>query len=535
MPDKRPLIAATCLTVALTACTSGTSTPSNSSHATAPNAPLAIGGTFVVDAGQFTSFDPYKDFNAAFYAPLMYDSLVNVDPSGKVVSGLAKSWTATATDASFTLNSGISCEDGSPLTASGVATAINTAKDPKNNFGPPQQLLPTVPFTVTGDDAAGVVTVKMSSPFSFITRSIGILPIVCPKGLSDLKSVDQHTDGTGPYQLTQFASDGPYVLTRRSDYTWGPDGATSRQPGMPQSIKLEDIGGSQTAANLLLTGEVNAANVNASDIGRLQRAGMTEVDVNTVLGITAFNERPNRLTHDPIIRRALVQATDRNKTAKVAVGGGDYTLAGDLKAKGTACYSDIAGHSLPPFDVNAAEQELTQDGWKPGSDGIRAKNGQRLALTAITEPDQYATLPAISEFMAQQWKTIGVDVTVRQVSGNALVNALYQTGNWDIFVNATPNEPLPSQLIPFQSGPLPPKGVNFAGINNQDYNALTKRALQVAGDASCPLWQQAAAALFQHADGLVIANGSTPFFGNKASFALGNNFNILPTTIRMYK
>ncbi len=530
MPGTRRLIAVTCLALGLSACTSGSSaSPTN------PDRPLAINGSFSIDAGQFTSFNPYGDFNAAFYAPLLYDSLVNVDPSGTVVSGLAKSWTATATNATFTLNKGITCQDGSALTASAVAKSINAAKDPKNNFGPPQQILPTVPFSATGNDAAGVVTIKMSEPFSFITRSIGILPIVCPHGLADLKSLDQHSDGTGPYQLTKFATDGPYVLTRRSGYTWGPHGATTRQPGMPQTIKLEDIGGSQTGANLLLSGEVNAAIVDASDVARLDQAGLTEVSVNTVLGITAFNERPGRLLSDEKVRRALVQAIDRNKTAKVAVGGGSYTLAGDLKAKGTVCYADIAGSALPPFDVAAAERDLSNDGWVPGADGIRQKHGQRLALTAITEPDQSATLPAISEYMAQQWKAVGVDVTVQQVSGNALVNDLYHTGNWDIFINATPNEPLPSQIIPFESGPLPPKGVNFADIRNPRYVAVTARALKVAGDASCPLWQQAAAALFQQADGLVIANGSTPFFGYKSSFALGNNFNLLPTTIRMYK
>src|SRR5207247_284017 len=116
------------------------------------------------------------------------------------------------------------------------------------------------------------------------------------------------------------------------------------------------------------------------------------------------------------------------QTARVAVGtSGPVELAGDLKAKGTACYADIAGKSLPPYDPAAAKRLLDQDGWVAGPDGVRVKNGKRLSLTVITEPEQAATLPATSEYMAQQWKAIGVQVKIVQVTENALVADLYQT------------------------------------------------------------------------------------------------------------
>jgi peptide/nickel transport system substrate-binding protein len=536
MPHAVRVTAVLCAAaLAATACSGSSSKPSSKST-NVPNKPVATDGTFVIAGGEFVSFDPYKDFNAAFYAPVAYDSLVNVLPSGKIVTGLAKSWTASSSTATFTLNQDITCKDGGALTPTGVAASINAAKDPKNNFGPPQQILPTVPFTVTGDDSAGTVTVTMSKAFSFITRSIGILPIICPNGLHNLKSLDHATDGTGPYQLSSYATGGPYTFTRVSNYRWGPDGAATSAPGMPLHVVFKNIPGTTSTANLLLTGGVNAAIVNGADIKRLQAAGLYKFDISTVLGLTSFNQRPGRLTDDPAVRRALVQAIDRTQTAKVALGGsGTVQLAGDIKAAGTACYTDIAGPALPPFDVNAAEQDLDNAGWKLGPGGIRQKNGKKLSLLAITDPGQADTLPATAEFMAQQWKAVGIDVSVKETPGNALVTRLYQTGDWDIFVNATPNEPLPSQLVPFVDGTPPPKGVNFAGIHNTDYERLANQAIGIAGDASCPTWQQATAALFKDADVLVVANGGTPFFGYKSSFQLGNNFNLLPTTIRMYK
>jgi peptide/nickel transport system substrate-binding protein len=525
-----------CLSALAAAGCSSSSSGGHPKGSASPSQPVATDGTFVISGGDFASFNPYKDFNAAFYAPVAYDSLINVDPDGNVVSGIAKSWTATTTTATFTLNSGVTCKDGGTLSASTVAASINAAKDPKNSFGPPQQILPSVPFTVTGDDAAGTVTVKMSKPFSFITRAIGIIPIICQKGLDDFKSLDKTTDGTGPYQLSSYTNGGPWVFTRVAKYTWGPDGASTTEPGMPLKIEFRNVPGTTSTSNLLLTGGINAAIVNGPDVKRLDAAGLYKFDVSTVLGLAPFNQRPGRLTADPAIRRALIQSIDRTQTAKVALGGsGTVSLAGDIKAEGTACYTDVAGSTLPPYDPSAAMQDLQNDGWTVGPGGVREKNGQQLKLLAITDPGQADTLPATAEYMAQQWKKVGIDVQVKQTPGNALVTRLYHTGDWDIFVNATPNEPLPSQLIPFESGTLPPKGVNFSGINDPTYDQLTQRALKVAGDASCPLWQQAVGQLFKSSDVLVIPNGGTPFFGYKSSFALGNNFNLLPTTIRMYK
>ena len=267
------------------------------------SAELAVGGTFTIAGSEIHSFDPYSDFDAAFIAPFAYDSLVNVDARGEVaMSGLAKSWTATTTKASFILHRGITCSDGSPLTASDVANAINQAKDPKNNFGPPQQILPTVPFTVTGDDSNGVVTVTMSSPFSFITRSIGILPIVCPHGLANLKSLDHATDGTGPYTVTSYKAGGPDTMTRRAGYAWGPGGAKTNVAGQPGKLVLEDIPSSSTAANLLLTGEINAAIISGADTARLDAQHLYKVEVSTVLGLTSFNQRPGRILADPKLR-----------------------------------------------------------------------------------------------------------------------------------------------------------------------------------------------------------------------------------------
>src|SRR4051812_23124158 len=101
---SRPaLMLVTCgVLCAITACAGSPSRGGGQSSDFAQNA------TFTMAVKQdFGSFDPYTNPNILGYTPLTYDSLVNLQPDGKFVSGLAEKWTADAKTATFTLRSGV--------------------------------------------------------------------------------------------------------------------------------------------------------------------------------------------------------------------------------------------------------------------------------------------------------------------------------------------------------------------------------------------------------------------------------------------
>ena len=83
--------------------------------------------------------------------------------AGTVSSGLAEKWDGTARRPPTPSRKGITCADGTTLTASTVADNINFVGDPKNApirvgiFVPPGA-------TAKGDDAAGTVTVTPPRP-----------------------------------------------------------------------------------------------------------------------------------------------------------------------------------------------------------------------------------------------------------------------------------------------------------------------------------------------------------------------------------
>src|SRR5262245_19967189 len=89
----------------------------------APGGPVhyATGGTFTMTVSyDLGAFDPYTGIVLG-PSVLAYDSLVNLRQDGRFVSGLAQKWTADVRSATFTLRPGVTCSDGTPLTASQVA------------------------------------------------------------------------------------------------------------------------------------------------------------------------------------------------------------------------------------------------------------------------------------------------------------------------------------------------------------------------------------------------------------------------------
>ncbi|MDX6279351.1 MAG: peptide/nickel transport system substrate-binding protein, partial [Kribbellaceae bacterium] len=112
--------------LALSACSSGEPT-------TAGGGKPVEGQTLTMALGsdpgnldpQFTSLSITKQVDE-----FLYDSLVNLDQTGKQVAGLAEKWEGTTTTAKYTLRKGVTCLDGSPLTATTVADNLNFVGNP---------------------------------------------------------------------------------------------------------------------------------------------------------------------------------------------------------------------------------------------------------------------------------------------------------------------------------------------------------------------------------------------------------------------
>ncbi len=86
-----------------------------------------------------------------------------------------------------------------------------------------------------------------------------------------------------------------------------------------RQVEFRVIPNETTAANLLVSGDINAAQIVGPDAARLTDLQATSSQL--VLGEGWFNQAPDRVTADLAVRTALVQALDLDALANVASSG----------------------------------------------------------------------------------------------------------------------------------------------------------------------------------------------------------------------
>jgi len=444
----------------------------------------------------------------------LYDSLINFTPSGQVESNLATKWSGDSTSASYTLKPGVTCSDGSPLTASTVAANINFIADPKNassrlgTWAPPGAV-------ATSDDKTGVVTVKSQVPDAFLVTDVGQALIVCGNGMKDRGTLKNGADGTGMYTMSAAVPGSSYTLTLRKGYTWGPGGATSATQGLPATVSLKVVSNMTTAANELLSGQVNISTVVGSDTQRLTK--LYSQSVYAPLGELWFNEKPGGPTADVAVRRALTQAVQLSQLGQVLTSGTGKPATGAIAPALSPCKGDTIGSNLPAYDAAAAKSALA---------------GKKLTINLYYPTSLGTGATAAATLLQQNWSQLGVNVKLKGITDAEISSEIVAgTADWNaaiIPVGLTS----PTQLVGFVSGATPPKGADFAYINNPTYTADVTKASATAGQAGCPSWNAAETALYKNVDLVPFVNSAITSYAKGATFQLSQG-SIQPSSIRM--
>ncbi|WP_066944401.1 ABC transporter substrate-binding protein [Microtetraspora fusca] len=459
-----------------------------------------------------------------------YDTLVHYGPDGKIVPGLAEKWDVKPDAVTFTLRKDVTCSDGSPLTPADVAESVNHITDPATK-SPINGV--TVPFGMKAeaDDAAGTVKLSTPKPFSFILESTPLIFVVCGKGAKDRSVLAHGTSGSGPYTLTEAAPSDHYTFQVRKDYAWGPGGATTKETGQPAKIVLKVVPNEQTAANMLISGDINGAVIYGADRARLEATpGIGKMVISAGNGQFFYHQGEDRPAKDPAVRKALTQAVSLKELAGIASSGTGRPATG-LVLDPRPCPGDsVTGH-VPAFDEAAASAALDAAGWKAGPDGVRVKDGRKLTLRLLYGTTKGAGVQAAAEYLAAAWKKAGADVTLNGVIDTKLSESLTTTQDWDVIwlpIGVT----LPSQLEGFLSGPAAPKGANFAHLANDRYEKLVTEAIGKPGEEGCKLWLESESALFEDADLVPVVENTVLVASKNAKFDILAG-SVVATSIRM--
>jgi peptide/nickel transport system substrate-binding protein len=139
---------------------------------------------------------------------------------------------------------------------------------------------------------------------------------------------------------------------------------------------------------------------------------------------------------------------------------------------------DIEHH---PYDPAKAKQILDADGWKVGPDGIRVKNGQRLAFDYSTQTESNNG-KHIQELIQSEWHSVGADVTIKNAPtavffDNDPGKGILQGGHYDVAGFSWVAAADPDDSAIYSGTNMAPAGQNALFWNNPKANAAMADAL----------------------------------------------------------
>ncbi|TDW27494.1 peptide/nickel transport system substrate-binding protein [Rhizobium azibense] len=329
---------------------------------------------------------------------------------------IAQSWTVNenATEYTFRLRAGVTFSDGSPLDANAVAKNYDT-------FGLGNKALKQPVSEVINNYDHSEVIDPLTVKFYFKRPSPGFLQgtSVIGSGLVSLATLALPFEQLG--DATKIIGSGPFVvesetlgkelsLKARQDYTWGPPKFKHQGRAYLDGIKFVITGEDSVRIGALLSGQADfIRQVQAYDEEQVESQGY-KIYAPPTRGVNnSVVFRPdNPLVADLRVRRALLHGTNTQEIVSTLFSV-NYPQAKSIIASTAQGYVDLS--SKLAYDPAEAAKLLDDAGWKAGANGVRAKDGQPLILTAYESPPQPQN-KATLQLVAQQWAKLGVTLNV---------------------------------------------------------------------------------------------------------------------------
>ncbi len=485
--------------------------------------------------GDWDTLDPHLTRTEYGYQMVyaLYDRLVAIDTDGTIIPALAASWDAAPDSVKLTLRKDATCSDGTAVKPSVVAASLERMGAPETKAPYTYRVIGTDGYKVTHDDAAGTVTITTAKPFSDLLTGLAMpfASIICPAGLKDPASLQSQPAGSGPYTLEKAVRGDSYTLAARPNYTWGRKGRTTADA--PSKIVFRVMESNTTAANALVTGDLDIGSVLGQDLDRVAaNPDLFRLDgINFGSFFMLFNQAKGRPSADPVVRRALAMAVNREDYLKAQFFG-QGKVASSYIAPQVPCFASKAEELIPKYDPKAAQKLLLDNGWTLGSDSKLTKDGKQLKLKVIGYTGQNSG----PEYLAESFNAIGAASDLAVTDFDTFGGALFGTGDWDISsFPFNPPMPSPNTITGFVSGPAPDKGSNVGSVQNDTFVSERLEALKNIGDERCKHWVAAQESLVKNVDLLPLVNDIATWFGQKGfTFELYNNYQMAidPLSIR---
>jgi peptide/nickel transport system substrate-binding protein len=364
--------------------------------------------------------------------PWLAERVTNVDPT---------TWRVT-------LRPNATFHDGSPVDAEAVIASF------RRNW----ELQPAANGFISKDTVLTAVdarTVEFKTPVptgAFVNNLAAFQFVVSKPGPENVSIM------TGPFKPVRLVTDESVQLEAFTNHWAGPP-AIARV-----SIRLVRDPNARVLA--LQSGDVDMivgspAELLASLPPEIERA----VTPSTRIQYMMFNHtRP--LFQDRAVREAISLGVDRAVLNRVGFEGISTPVGGVIPP--------LPGLEAGPSqtsDPARARQVLDAAGWVPGGDGVRVKDGRRLAFTVLSYP-QRADLGVMATAIQGQLRALGIEVRTEQVQdiGKPTTEGSFEATMYSVNLLPT-GDPLYAYNVTLATG----GDFNFGKYSNPRFDELTRR------------------------------------------------------------
>lgn len=369
----------------------------------------------------------------------------------------------------FQLRDDVRWHDGEPFTSRDVAFTYRSIMDPavasprKPSFDLIQNLETPGPHEV-------VVTYR--KPFSPALTSwmIGLLPAHIledkpPKWWGD--NFNRRPIGTGPFKFSHWKTNESLRLVRNEDYFEGPpwlDGVVFRYLPDPIALRLA-----------FMTRQADYWSVEpwaVSSFLKDPRFQVFQYPSNSYSYI-GWNLR-NPLFQDLRVRQAFAHAVNVPQMIKYILYGNGVQSTGIFLPHFWFANPNI---SPIPYDPATAARLLDEAGWKPGPDGIRVKDGKRLAFTLIINQGNEVRKD-IATLVQDNLRSVGVDVKVEIYEWSVFITRFINKLEFQATVLGWSTGIDYDAFQVWHSSQTNPEQLNFVGYKNPRVDALLEQIRQ---------------------------------------------------------
>ena len=472
-------IAAIALTVGLsTAPVRAESTSPESSSAESSGAADSSTLRIATD-GFIDSFNPFTSFyllptNTFRY---MYENLVANDAKdGSITEGLATEWSTddSGTVWTYTIRPNMKWSDGQPLTANDVVWTYTQMMENEDMAVANGSLVENFAKVEAPDDGTVVITLKKAQA----NNPGQEIPVVPEHVWSKIDKPgefknDKNTVGSGPFQLVSYEANKSVTLKANPNFWRGKpklDGIQYRyytnSDAQVQAIRSGEVDMITGLSPEQFTAIKGAEGVELND-GNGRR--FNSISINSGLADAKGKEfgTGNEALKDKRVRQAIRAGIDLETLRKQVMQ--DY--AQPATSFIPAIYSTWALPADSPvisgYDVEKAKSLLDEAGWKPGSDGIREKDGKKLELRFLT--DASAPIEQNTAKFLQPWmKEIGIQLK-NESSDADTVSERSTKGDYDMYFSGWSINPDPDYQLSINTCGNRPDAEGNGGTTQDGY------------------------------------------------------------------